>query len=169
MLIYSPQAQISDHFKMYEISNSDTATRYKIDNTPTQEILVAAQALAVNVLEPIRAKFGSFSPTSWYRGEALERKINEQVWRTWCTRKGLPRNEASWKQYFALKSHPRGEAADIKVAGVSNIVLRDWILHNIPTFDQLILEFVKPNSPCTGWVHVSYSRGTNRKQSFSID
>jgi len=154
---------------MYEIAKSDTATRLMIDNTPTQPTLVAAQAVAVNVLDPIREHFGiPFAPTSWYRGEKLEKAINDAAWKTWCARKGIKANAESWKQYFALKSHPKGEAVDVQIPGVPNPVLADWVEKNIPAYDQLILEYFRPNDPMSGWVHVSFSLINNRKQKFEI-
>lgn len=169
MLIYNPNEQISKHFKMYEITQSQTAERDKIDNTPSSDVLEAASLLAQNVLEPIREHFGiSFSPTSWFRCEQLERAINEKTFKTWCLRRGLNPTQDSWKQYFALKSHPRGEAADIKIPGITNDALIKWIEDNIPVYDQLIREFPKANDPNAGWVHVSYSATTNRKEFFII-
>lgn len=169
MLIYDPNANISKHFKMYEVARSQIATRNNIDNTPPPHVLEAAKLVAEKILEPIREHFKiPFSPSSWYRGEALERYINDKPYKQWCARRGLPVNKSSWQQYFALKSHPKGEAVDIQVPGVSNDVLFNWIDKNIPVYDQLIREFPKPNDPMSGWVHVSFSKTRNRKEKFTI-
>jgi len=170
MLIYDPNKPISKHFKMYEIGKSDTAIRQVIDNTPPPLVLTAAEALANKVLEPIRTHFGiPFSPTSWYRGEELERFINKVAYRQWCDRQGFKPGNASWKRYFALKSHPKGEAVDFEIPGISNDVLFNWIDKNVPEYDQLIREFAKPGDPSSGWVHVSYSlNNKNRRMKFHI-
>ena len=66
MLIYDPNAPISQHFKMYEVGKSDTAIRNSIDNLPTSAILEAAALTAKMVLEPIRLHYNiPFSPNSW--------------------------------------------------------------------------------------------------------
>lgn len=161
-------SQLSKYFKGYEVSKSDTASRSNIDNTPTQEIYTNAQELAVNVLDKIRVQFGSFSPNSWYRSEALEKAICNKDFIKWCKNKGLDaRKKESWQAYFARKSHPRGQAADITVAGVSNDVLFDWIVKNLD-FDQVIREFAIPGQPFSGWVHVSWNGKNNRKQVLHI-
>lgn len=169
MLVYNPKTKLSKHFSMYEVAKSDTATRLIIDNTPITPVLEAAQLLATEVLEPIRVHYGiSFSPTSWYRSEELEKTINQKVFESWCVRKGKPIDNHSWNEYFSLKSHPRGEAADIEIPGISNDDLFEWVKNNIPVFDQLIREFPKPNEPMSGWVHVSIRKDDNRKQVFQI-
>ena len=169
MLIYSPNTNLSKSFKMFEVSKSSTADRYHIDNTPTPAVLEAALLLATNVLEPIRAHFGiPISPTSWYRGEKLERVINEVNYKKWCARMGLPVGIKSWKSYFAKKSHPRGEAIDFEIAGIPNDDIVEWIDTNIDTYDQLIREFPRDGDPFSGWVHVSFSATNNRREKFVI-
>lgn len=169
MLIYDPSTPLSKHFDMYEVAKSSEAGRNNIDNTPTPIVLEAAKLLAENVLEPIREHFGiPFSPNSWYRGEQLERFINEIPYRKWCARMGMAVNRGSWAKYFALKSHPRGEAVDIEIPGISNDDLIEWIDQNIPVYDQLIREFPRAGDPTSGWVHVSFSAVNNRKKRFTI-
>lgn len=168
MLTYKPQDKISKHFKMYEITKSSLADRLMIDNIPTSVELDRAKTLAEKILEPIRVHFGiSFTPNSWFRCEELEKAINTKAYQSWCVRKGLPVNDASWKQYFDLKSHPRGEAADIEIIGIANDDLYAWVKANLQ-YDQLIREFPKVGDPTSGWVHVSYREGHNRKQDFTI-
>jgi zinc D-Ala-D-Ala carboxypeptidase len=159
---------LSDHFKEHELVFSETAMRNKIDNTPKDPVVItAAQQLALNVLEPIRKQFGGFSPTSWYRSEALEKIICANDFKVWCNARKLPINSESWAKYFALKSHPKGEAADVKIPGVSNEVLFDWIVKNLK-FDQVIREYATAGQPFSGWVHVSYRGSQNRQQVLHI-
>ncbi len=166
---YSSTNRLSPHFIHREVARSSTADRLELDNTPTDDAMDKAKALADNVLEPIRTHFGiPFSPQSWFRGEALEKVICRRSFERWCERKGMPVDEASWDAYFGRKSHPRGEAADIEIPGIANDVLFDWIRDNLE-YDQLIREFPKEGDPMSGWVHVSWNNdGNNRNQHFTI-
>jgi hypothetical protein len=62
----------------------------------------------------------------------------------------------------------QGEAADIKIKGVSNWDLLRFIHDKLP-FDQLICEYMVRGNPERGWVHVSYQHGNNRKMALTID
>lgn len=130
---------ISRHFTLAELTRSQTALRRGIDNQPTPAALLALHGLAAHILQPLRAQFGPYSPTSCFRSPMLNAAIGSG-----------PRSQ-----------HVLGEAADVKVAAISNLTLVDWIATNLP-FDQLILEFATPNDPHSGWVHVSYSRSQQR-------
>lgn len=173
IIVTDRRLKLSDNFLYYELIKSSTASRYNIDNEVTElEIIENAKALAKNCLEKIRARFGGFSPNSWYRGEELEKAIcwggrDDSSFGKWCNRKKLPIDEISWSKYFALKSHPRGEGADVEKSGVPNDELFEWCKENLE-FDQLIREFPKPGDPNSGWVHISWSRTNNRQQSFTI-
>jgi len=59
--------------------------------------------------------------------------------------------------------HCKGQAADIEIPGVPNAELAEWIKDNLE-FRQLILEFYTPGIPDSGWVHVSFVDGDNKKQ-----
>eukprot|EP00825_Cyclidium_porcatum_P048050 TRINITY_DN7947_c0_g1_i3.p2 TRINITY_DN7947_c0_g1~~TRINITY_DN7947_c0_g1_i3.p2 ORF type:complete len:149 (-),score=24.18 TRINITY_DN7947_c0_g1_i3:44-490(-) len=66
----SPRALIAPNFRVYELSRSDLAARQGIDNSFANDgELRAAIHLARHVLQPIRDKFGSFSPNSVYRSQ----------------------------------------------------------------------------------------------------
>lgn len=52
--------------------------------------------------------------------------------------------------------HLRGQAADVEVPGIPNRDLAAWCADRLP-FDQLILEFWRPDDPAAGWVHVSWA------------
>ena len=62
--------------------------------------------------------------------------------------------------------HCKGEAVDLECPGTSNYDVAKWIEDNLD-YDQLILEFYTPGIPDSGWVHVSYTKGINRKQSLT--
>jgi hypothetical protein len=52
--------------------------------------------------------------------------------------------------------------------GVDNKELAKYIKNNL-IFDQLILEFYTPSDPSSGWVHCSYSKEENRKETLLYD
>lgn len=138
--------QLSTHFTLAELVHSDYALRHDIDNTTSDPAIVAAlTALAVNILEPVRARFGAFSPTSGYRCLELNNAIVGA----------------------AGSQHMNGQAADIVIAGATRFELAQWIEASLE-FDQLILELYTPGQPNSGWVHCSYvGHGRNRKQSLT--
>lgn len=83
---------------------------------------------------------------------------------------------ALWLTYYSRKQHPKGEAADLRINSTGRTpVLRDWYLNELkPNFDQLILEFHKPETPMSGWTHISIidearqEGRKNRRMSFEI-
>jgi len=133
---------LSPHFTLEEMIKSQSGDRAGIDNLPPPACREALRALCVNVLEPIRERFGPVVITSGYRGPELNRMVGGA----------------------ASSQHCSGEAADIEVPGMSNGDLARWIEKHLE-YDQLILECYKPGIPSSGWVHVSYKAHTpNRKQ-----
>ena len=136
--------KISAHLSLSEVTRSDSAKRHGIDNTPTAEHLENFKLLAEKVFEPIRAHFGvPIHISSGYRSKDLNAFI-----------KGS-----------ASSQHCKGEAIDIDMDGSSNGVTNKMIFDFIKDkldFDQLIWEFGSDKNP--DWVHVSYTKGKNRKQ-----
>ena len=61
----------------------------------------------------------------------------------------------------------KSAAADFEIAGVSNLEVALWI-QNHCAFDQLILEYYTGELN-SGWIHVSYKDGSNRKQVLTFD
>ena len=168
--LYSDNHPLSQHFKYYEMIASSTAQRLDLPNVPSETEVQYAKRLAKEVLEPIRLHFGKpFSPTSWFRGEALERVICRKGFARWCAKRGWSGDEEDWQRYFARKSHPKGQAADIRIPTVPGDVLFDWAVEHL-IFDQCIREFAVNNHPYSGWVHVSFSPDpdTNRQQAFRL-
>lgn len=154
--------KLSSNFMLHEAERSATAARNGIDNSLPVELLLSAKILAERVCEPIRAEFGSFSPTSWYRSPELEFLICQQGFLHWARISEKDPNELKvWKEYLGRKSHPKAEAVDVKIPGITNPDLFDWCERNLE-FDQLILEFYTPGKPHSGWVHISYSLSGNR-------
>ncbi len=168
--VYGPAKRFepdAPNFTHREVARSSTADRYGIDNTPNEEVLRNAYALAVNCLMPIRNEFGGYAPQSWYRGEQLEKVVARQGFINWCAKYTKQRGVDTWNEYFAKKSHPKGQAADIEIIGVPNDELYTWCVANLE-FDQCIREFPKEGDPMSGWVHISYNAIKNRGQAFTI-
>ena len=135
--------KLSGHFSLSELTKSQTAVRKGIDNQPTLDHIENLTELCTHVLEPTRRNFGKpMVITSGYRSEEL------------CEAIGSSKNS----------QHAKGEAADFEMFGVDNKELAKYIKNNL-VFDQLILEFYNPDDPSSGWVHCSYNKEENRKQS----
>ncbi|MBS0461764.1 MAG: peptidase M15A [Proteobacteria bacterium] len=119
---------LSPHFDLPEFLRSDTALRLGIDMTPPPPVVAALTALAVNVLEPLRAHLGApIHITSGYRPLRLNTAIGGAL----------------------TSQHMVGQAADIYVTGMTPPQLcRAIIAFGVP-FDQCISEF--------GWTHVSFN------------
>ena len=64
--------------------------------------------------------------------------------------------------------HCAGEAVDVEVPTIDNLVLAHWIAINL-NFDQLILEYYVKGEPKSGWVHVSCLNEGNRKEVLTYD
>lgn len=124
---------LSKNFTLSELTKSNEATRWGIDNTPTAEVVQNLQGLAENVLQPVRNHFGAVTVTSGYRNQAVNAKAGGS----------------------ATSDHIKGFAADFEVYGVKNKVLAEWIWDNLQ-FTQVILEFPGQN-PNDGWIHCSYN------------
>jgi hypothetical protein len=89
-------------------------------------------------MEPVRRKFGAYTPNSVFRSQALERAL-----------KKMPE---SW---FSASQHTLGQACDIQIAAVSTMELARWVISNL-AFDQVILECHNAaRGKNSGWVHVS--------------
>jgi hypothetical protein len=133
--------QLSPHFSLRELTRSQVAERLGIDNTPDTKAIRNLLLLCENVLEPVRAEWGSFSPSSGYRCPALNRAIG-----------GSERSQ-----------HMTGQAADFELPSLSNLRLAHWIADELRDFDQLILEFHVSGDPNSGWVHCSWAPAPRRR------
>jgi hypothetical protein len=139
---------LSDHFTLEELAQSDTAVRLGIDNTPSEAVIAHLKVLALG-LERIRAVLGRpITIKSGYRCEALEKLLCAKDFAAWCTRHGKAQASA-WPEYFAGKAHPHGYAADFICPGFGTPVeiVRAAKAAGFK-FDQLIEEGT--------WVHASF-------------
>ncbi len=150
--------QLTEHFSLEELTESDTALRLGINNTPLLSLVTALRKTA-ELGEMIRSALSDQAKrvvrifvTSGYRCEALEKVLCEKDYAAWRTRHDLP-PEGSWALYFGRKGHPKGRCMDFKAPDfgtpyqiVKFIASRPDLMEHI---DQIIME--------GKWVHVAWS------------
>lgn len=123
------------YFTIKEMCASDTAKRYNIDNTPSEEAKENLQNLIDVVLDPCREKYGKpITVNSGYRSRQLNAKVG-----------GVDTSD-----------HLTGNAADIDGGSVEENRKIFKILVENGKFDQLIWE--KGGE----WVHVSWRGNASR-------
>lgn len=89
--------RLSPHFTLRELTASATADAQGLVNMPSAAQLLALRNLCVNILEPVRARFGAVRITSGLR------------------------------LFTPKSQHGKGEAADFEVPGVANMTVARWI------------------------------------------
>lgn len=126
--------KLSANFSLNELTQSETALRKGLDNTPSDDIVANLQKLVDNVLQPVREFYGKgVKVNSGYRSPEVNASVGGSK----------------------TSDHCKGQAADIEIPGVPNAELAQWIVDNLK-FTQVILEFYSKGIPDSGWVHVSY-------------
>lgn len=142
--------KLSDHFTLEELTASNTAKKYALDNTPDEKQIESLTELCLNVLEPIRAVAREMT------GQKLVCKVNSGY-------RGKALNAAVGGS--SSSQHCKGEACDFEMPGIDNLQLAKLIEQSSIPFDQLILEFYTPGDPSSGWIHVSHKKdGPQRGQ-----
>lgn len=133
---------LSKHFTLDELTSSQTASRFEIDNTPSPAVVDNLKRLCELILEPIRdIVHKPVQITSGYRCLALNRMVGSKD----------------------TSHHVLGLAADIKVPGVDLDTLIKAIIGAGLPYEQVIREF-------DSWVHVSVSKdNTPKRQALIID
>jgi uncharacterized protein YcbK (DUF882 family) len=128
---------------MSELLYSDEAKKHGINNIPNdKQVLDNLLLLITECLQPIRNYIGlPIKVTSGYRCKTLN---------------DLPTIRGS-----KISDHLKGCAADITVKGMTPKQLIEKIKASGVEYKQLINEY-------NCWVHISYSKGNNIKQSFTI-
>ena len=134
---------ISKHISAREATESYTAKRKGIDNTPNDYQVTNMVGVAENVFEPLRKWVGGrIKINSFFRSKELNKAIGGST----------------------KSQHCEGRAIDIDdVYGhKTNAEMYNYIKNNLD-FDQLIWEFGTDDNP--DWVHVSYvSADENRRR-----
>ena len=128
------------YFTITEMTQSDTAKRLGINNTPNDTARRNLINLVENILDPLRSEYGKpIIVNSGYRCLTLNSAVGGS----------------------STSQHLAGEAADIESAGRSrkeNEKLFNLIISLGLPFDQLINEYN------FDWVHVSFSSSRRRGQ-----
>ena len=134
---------ISEHISYKESTNSITAIRRGIDNTPNDKQLANMELIAEKVFEPLREWVGGpIKINSFFRCPELNKAIGGS----------------------SKSQHCHGQAMDIddNYGNATNAEMYNYIKDNLD-FDQMIWEFGDDDNP--DWVHVSYvSEDENRKR-----
>ena len=130
MEMYSP------HFSKQEMQRSGMAIRLGIENL---------KALCLNVLEPLRKRFGRIIITSGYRSEALNKAVF-----------GEPSSQ-----------HLKGEAADIHIPNEEVGRRYFCFIKYVLDYDQLLFERRLSNG-CM-WLHVSYCRDRKHNRHEAVE
>lgn len=127
------------NFKISELIHSDTSIKYNINNMPDVNSLDNLLNLIFYCLQPIRDKIKKpMIITSGYRSLEVNRLVG-----------GATNSQ-----------HRTGQAVDFKISGMTPRQVVDFIKKSGIEYDQLIEEY----SNNTSWVHISYNKGKNRKQ-----
>lgn len=119
----------------------DNALRAPSGGLSVEEIVCNLKLLAVNCIEPIKAKYP-----------------NAFVTNTWRPPSGNPRSQ-----------HPKGQAADIQFRNIPRSEyynIAQWIRDNV-SYDQLLLEY-KTTGSGLPWIHISFSKEGTRKQVLTL-
>lgn len=120
---------LSPHFTLEEMIDSQTATRKGINNTPPEGAIENLRLLCQFILEPLRTAAGKpIRISSGYRSLKLNRAIGSKD----------------------DSQHIKGQAADFTVTGLSVAETVKLIQELGLPFDQLLDEY-------GAWVHCSYS------------
>jgi uncharacterized protein YcbK (DUF882 family) len=128
----------ASNFRYKEFIKSDVALRKNIRNIPNEKQWKNIEKLAVNVLQPIRKKFGRIRITSGFRSVELNQAIGGSKY----------------------SNHCRAEAADVEPVddNIKLVDIMEYIVENLE-FRTVILEY-----PLQGWIHADYREGGNLKR-----
>lgn len=147
-MIFSPQQSTdhslprldepcSKHFRYRDlIECGETWHRYQIDNRPQRaETYAAIRDLCARVLDPVVEQFGPIELTYAFVSPALDRLVRL---------KPYPRTTRRLDQHAGCELNRNGRpyctrlglAADIQVAGVSQLLVARWVIANTG-FDRL--------------------------------
>lgn len=134
----------SEFFTLSELTKSSTASKYHIDNTPTEDIVRNLQYGVNMVLGPLRRLYGKpIVITSGFRCPELNKRVG-----------GVSN---SW--------HTQGNAADIRVASQTEATKIFSILQKLPSVDTALFE----HSPSGQWLHVQWNMNKTPRHHFNFN
>lgn len=119
----------------------DNPLRSATSGLSVEELVCNLKLLAVNCVEPIRAKYPNLVLTNSWRPPSSNPK----------------------------SQHPKGQACDLQFRGVGKseyYVIAQWIKDNI-SYDQLLLEY-KTTGTGLPWIHISFDKNNLRKQILTL-
>ena len=133
--------RLSKHFSLEELTQSDTAVRLDIDNTPSEEVMDNLKFLAEK-LEDVRVLLRNpMLVSSGYRSRTLNAHLGSRD----------------------TSSHIKGLAVDFISPSFGNPeAIVKAIVESDIQYDQVILEFNR-------WVHLSFAKENPRLQALIID
>jgi D-alanyl-D-alanine dipeptidase len=133
--------KIGKYLTLNDLTNSATASRFGIDNTPNKEQIDNLTNTVKFIYDKLSDHIAGVHVSSGYRSVKLNKKIGGS----------------------ATSQHCKGQALDLVMIAKgtnTNASIFNYILHNLD-YDQLIWEFGNKTQP--QWVHVSYKATGNRK------
>ncbi len=122
---------LSKNFKLWEFITSPTADRNGISNMPNDEEIKHLKLLCQKILQPAREAIGPLRINSGFRSAKLNKLVGG----------------------VSTSDHRLGFAADVVPIDIGTRALAEWVVKNVPKFDQVILEFGTDASP--NWIHLS--------------
>lgn len=136
------------YFTIKELCQSETAEKFNINNTPTEEIENRLEILIDTLLDPLREEWGSpIIINSGYRCPLLNKAVGGSK----------------------TSSHMSGWAVDMKPKNGKMDEFKSFVVKFLQTrfWDQCILE----KSGDVEWVHLSLynNSGKQRRQIFSLE
>ncbi len=130
------------NFKINELLHSDAAVAHNINNMPDINSLDNIKELIFYLLQPLRDKVKrAITVINGFRSSALWDKLNQLGYKPSKT-----------------SQHLKGQAADIKIAGMTQEEAFNFIRKSGLEYDQLIWE---QDSNC---LHISFVKDKNRKE-----
>lgn len=137
--------QISENFKLSEFTNSKTADKKKIDNTPSPSERANIYTLVNEILQPIRSKFGkSIKVNSGFRCKNLNKAVFGSSTSQHLTGSAADITSSDNKELFELIIRLIKEGK-IVVGQLINEYNYSWIHISLPNANKVnqILEAIK--------------------------
>lgn len=109
--------QLSRNFRLSELIDSTTARGQQIPNLPTPEVRAALRRLAVELLQPLRDRFGPLRVSSGFRSPELNAAVGGS----------------------STSAHPTGYAADVVPSRACVVELMHFLATGAIPYDQAII------------------------------